>query len=84
VPPEGVAPIPQAQYDRIRELWPELGFKPYAERTENTQCSTSSGASTVRTRLALTLALATSAACDLAYRRSWWSTAPASRSSCAT
>ncbi len=37
-PPEGVAPIPQAQYDRIRELWPELGFKPYAERTENTQC----------------------------------------------
>jgi hypothetical protein len=37
-PPEGVAPIPEAQYERIAELWPDYGFKPYAERTENTQC----------------------------------------------
>lgn len=37
-PPEGVAPIPEAQYEKIRKLWPELEFKPYAERTQNTQC----------------------------------------------
>jgi len=37
-PPEGVAPIPKAQYNRILELWPEYDFKPYAERTENTEC----------------------------------------------
>lgn len=37
-PPEGVQPIPQAQYDRILALWPEFGFKPYAERTANPQC----------------------------------------------
>lgn len=37
-PPEGVAPMPEAAYDRIRELWPELDFKPYAERTQNPQC----------------------------------------------
>ena len=37
-PPEGVAPIPEAQYNRILQLWPEFNFKPYAERTQNTQC----------------------------------------------
>jgi hypothetical protein len=37
-PPEGVQPIPEDLYDRILELWPEYGFKPYAERTENPQC----------------------------------------------
>jgi hypothetical protein len=37
-PPEGVQPIPEAQYNRILELWPEYGFKPYAERTQNTEC----------------------------------------------
>jgi hypothetical protein len=37
-PPEGVAPIPQAQYDRILALWPSYGFRPYAERTDNPQC----------------------------------------------
>jgi hypothetical protein len=37
-PPEGVPPIPQAQYDRILALWPEFGFKPYAERAQNTEC----------------------------------------------
>jgi len=38
-PPEGVAPIPQEQYERIVELWPQYGFKPYDQRTENTQCA---------------------------------------------
>ncbi|HCF57008.1 MAG TPA: hypothetical protein DFS52_03300 [Myxococcales bacterium] len=38
-PPEGVAPIPEAVYERIRERWPELGFKAYAERTLNPQCA---------------------------------------------
>jgi len=38
-PPEGVQPIPEAQYERIRALWPEFGFKPYAERTQNSQCA---------------------------------------------
>lgn len=42
-PPEGVQPIPQEQYDRILALWPEFGFKPYAERTQNPQCSGSGG-----------------------------------------
>jgi hypothetical protein len=37
-PPTGVAPIPQALYDRILALWPEYGFKPYAEKALNTQC----------------------------------------------
>lgn len=37
-PPEGVAPIPEDLYERIRALWPEFAFKPYAERTENAQC----------------------------------------------
>jgi len=37
-PPEGVQPIPEEQYDRILQLWPEFGFKPYAERTTNSQC----------------------------------------------
>lgn len=42
-PPEGIEPIPEAQYERIRELWPAYGFAPYAERTENAQCSPSGG-----------------------------------------
>jgi hypothetical protein len=37
-PPEGVEPIPEELYDRILALWPDYGFKPYAERTENPQC----------------------------------------------
>lgn len=38
-PPEGVAPIPQAQYDRILQLYPEYGFKAYADRAQNPQCA---------------------------------------------
>ncbi len=38
-PPEGVQPIPQDLYDRILELWPEYGFLPYDQRTDNTQCT---------------------------------------------
>jgi hypothetical protein len=41
-PPEGVAPIPQEQYDRILQLWPEYDFKAYADRALNTQCAGSS------------------------------------------
>lgn len=37
-PPEGVVPIPEELYNRILELWPEYNFKPYAQRTENTEC----------------------------------------------
>ena len=37
-PPEGVPPIPQAVYDRILDLYPEYGFKPYDQRTQNPQC----------------------------------------------
>ena len=37
-PPEGVAPIPEAQYNRVLKLWPQYGFKPYARRKENPQC----------------------------------------------
>ncbi|MFO8071350.1 MAG: hypothetical protein R6V85_05700 [Polyangia bacterium] len=37
-PPEGVPPIPQEQYDRILALWPEYGFEPYEQKTENAQC----------------------------------------------
>lgn len=37
-PPTGVAPMPEAEYDRILALWPSYGFKTYAERTLNTQC----------------------------------------------
>lgn len=37
-PPEGVPPIPQEQYERILELWPQYDFEPYEERTQNTQC----------------------------------------------
>ena len=37
-PPEGVQPMPEQLYARILELWPEYGFLPYAERTENPQC----------------------------------------------
>jgi hypothetical protein len=42
-PPEGVPPIPQEQYDRIVQLWPEYGFKPYAARWQNAQCAGSGG-----------------------------------------
>ena len=37
-PPEGVPPIPEAQYERILELWPSYDFTPYEERTHNAQC----------------------------------------------
>ena len=37
-PPEGVPPIPQAQYERILQLYPEYGFKSYADRATNPQC----------------------------------------------
>lgn len=37
-PPEGVAPIPEAQYERIRALWPAYAFRPYADRAQNPQC----------------------------------------------
>jgi hypothetical protein len=37
-PPEGVPPIAQALYDRILALWPQYGFLPYAQRTQNPQC----------------------------------------------
>jgi MoxR-like ATPase len=37
-PPEGVPPIPEAQYERIRALWPSYGFEPYADRAQNPQC----------------------------------------------
>ena len=38
-PPQGVEPIPEAQYNRILALWPSYSFKPYADRTENTECT---------------------------------------------
>lgn len=38
-PPEGVPPIPQAQYDRILALWPQYDFKPYNDRAANPQCA---------------------------------------------
>jgi len=37
-PPEGVAPVPQVLYDRMLALWPDLGFLPYAQRTNNPEC----------------------------------------------
>jgi hypothetical protein len=37
-PPEGVPPMPEELYNRILQLWPEYGFKPYADRTQNPQC----------------------------------------------
>jgi len=37
-PPEGVQPIPQVLYDRMLALWPDLGFLPYDQRTQNPEC----------------------------------------------
>ncbi|MGC9043051.1 MAG: hypothetical protein ACP5KG_04265 [Myxococcota bacterium] len=37
-PPEGVKPIPEELYNKILQLYPEYNFKPYSERTQNTQC----------------------------------------------
>jgi hypothetical protein len=37
-PPEGVEPIPEAQYDRIAKLWPSYNFLPYAQRTNAKAC----------------------------------------------
>ena len=37
-PPEGVAPIPEEQYEQVRALWPSYGFQPYADRAQNTLC----------------------------------------------
>ena len=38
-PPQGVQPIPEAQYEQIRQLWPEYNFQPYADRAQNPQCA---------------------------------------------
>ena len=38
-PPEGVPPIPEAQYERIRALWPEYDFPAYADRATLPQCA---------------------------------------------
>jgi len=38
-PPDvNIPPIPEELYNRILQLWPEYGFKPYAERAQNPQC----------------------------------------------
>lgn len=37
-PPEGIQPIPRAQYDRILALFPDYGFLPYDRRTDLPQC----------------------------------------------
>ena len=37
-PPEGVAPLPEALYNRILARWPEFNFLPYAQRTQNPEC----------------------------------------------
>ena len=37
-PPEGVPPIPEAQYERILDLWPEYDFLSYEDRAENPEC----------------------------------------------
>jgi hypothetical protein len=39
-PPEalGIPPIPEDLYNQILDMWPEYGFKPYDQRTENPQC----------------------------------------------
>jgi hypothetical protein len=38
-PPEGVQPIPEVLYEKIRQLWPQYNFKPYAQRNENPECA---------------------------------------------
>lgn len=38
-PPEGVQPMPEVLYERIRQLWPQYNFKPYNQRTQNPQCT---------------------------------------------
>jgi hypothetical protein len=37
-PPEGVEPIPEAQYNRIAALWPSYNFYPYAQRAQAKAC----------------------------------------------
>ena len=39
-PPEalGIPPLPEDLYNQILDMWPEYGFKPYDQRTENPQC----------------------------------------------
>lgn len=37
-PPQGVAPMPEALYERVRARWPAYGFQPYADRAQNAQC----------------------------------------------
>ncbi|MBK8480042.1 MAG: hypothetical protein IPL40_02535 [Proteobacteria bacterium] len=37
-PPEGIAPLAEAQYERVLERWPAFEFKPYAQRAQNSQC----------------------------------------------
>jgi len=38
-PPEGVQPMPEVLYEKIRQLWPEYNFKPYNQRAQNPQCT---------------------------------------------
>ena len=38
-PPEGVAPIPEAQYDRILQIWPQFNFPTYANRMQLPLCA---------------------------------------------
>lgn len=42
-PPEGVPPIPEEQYNRILQLWPEYSFKAYADKAQNPQCAGKGG-----------------------------------------
>ncbi|NJK88896.1 MAG: hypothetical protein HC923_05475 [Myxococcales bacterium] len=37
-PPQGVEPIEESVYERIRSNWPQFGFEPYATRDQNPQC----------------------------------------------
>ncbi|MBD3393160.1 MAG: hypothetical protein GF418_13640 [Chitinivibrionales bacterium] len=37
-PPEGIQPMPESLYERIRSKWPEYDFEPYDEREQNPQC----------------------------------------------
>ena len=37
-PNPAVQPLSQELYDRILQIWPEYGFKPYVDRAQNPQC----------------------------------------------
>ncbi|HJL42046.1 MAG TPA: hypothetical protein RMG48_12155 [Myxococcales bacterium LLY-WYZ-16_1] len=38
-PPMGIQPLPEETYERIRSLWPEFEFEPYASRADNGGCA---------------------------------------------